>query len=261
MRSLRSTLACSARAMALCGVVASAQVICAGTVAAQSDLPTGEAIIRAMHDRYAKTWYRTLTFTQKTTRRTSGDSMVVETWKEKALVPGHLRIDMERATGSLTYIFANDSTYVVRPDSVRGMPGTNELLVIGFDVYRQPVETTVAALGNHDPSFPMAPVHQDTWEGRPVYVIGAAAGDTTSPQLWIDKDRLLFVRALSPAGKDNPKTADTRFDQYVRMPGGGWLSERVEFYVDGQLRQREEYSDVRTNVDLNPSIFEAKAGG
>jgi outer membrane lipoprotein-sorting protein len=70
---------------------------------------------------------------------------------------------------------------------------------------------------------------------------------------------LVFVRALFPTGPDNPKTSDPRFDNYVRMPGGGWLSERVEFYVDGQLRQREEYSDVHTDVDLSPSMFQATA--
>jgi outer membrane lipoprotein-sorting protein len=269
MHSFRSTGSCSARRMALGGLIASATVVSCGSphpqsgaapAPAQSDPSTGEAIIRAMHDRYATTWYRTLTFTQKTTRRSSADTMVIETWREKAMVPGKLRIDMEAASGNLSVIFANDSTYIMRGDTVRRAPGTNYLLIIGFDVYRQPVDSTVAALSNHKPPFPMTPVHEETWEGRPVYVIGAAAGDTTSAQMWIDKERLVFVRALFPTGPDNPKTSDTRFDNYVGMPGGGWLSERVEFYVDGQLRQREEYSDVHTDVDLSPSIFEATGG-
>ena len=174
MHSFRSTRGCSARTMAFGGLIASAAVVCVAPAVAQSNPPTGEAIIGAMHDRYASTWYRTLTFTQKTTRRSPANTMVIETWKEKAMVPGKLRIDMEAASGNLSVIFANDSTYIMRADSVRRTAGTNYLLIIGFDVYRRPIEVTVAALTNHKPAFPMSPVHEDTWEGRPVYVIGAA---------------------------------------------------------------------------------------
>ncbi len=215
---------------------------------------SGEEVLSAMHDKYASTWYNTLTFTQKTTLRTPADTMAIETWREKAMVPGKLRIDMERKKGDLTIIFAHDSTYIVYPDSIARHAGGNYLLTIGFDVYRQPVDQTVSSL--HAEKYSMAPVHEDTWEGRPVYVIGAAAGDTTSRQIWIDKDRLLFVRALGPAaGKDSTKTNDTRFENYVEMPSGGWLSERVEFYRDGKLRQQEEYSDAQTNVALDSALF------
>ena len=34
-----------------------------------------------------------------------------------------------------------------------------------------------------------------------------------------------------------------------------WLAEKVEFYGAGKLNQREEYSEVKTNVPLDPKIF------
>jgi hypothetical protein len=214
---------------------------------------TGDAIIRAMHDRYASTWYRTLSFTQQTTRRTRADTMVVETWKERAIVPGRLRIDVERAAGSLTVVYAGDSLFVWRGDSILTRAATrNILLVMGFDVYRQAPETTLAVLAAE--RFPMTPVREDTWQGRAVYVIGAAAGDLHSHQLWIDKERLLFVRGIQPDDRDSTKTTDFRFDNYVKVDGG-WLSETVEAYTDGKLVQREVYSDVRTNVPVDPRIF------
>lgn len=219
---------------------------------------TGEAVIRAMHDKYAKSWYRTLSFTQKSTIRTPADTMMVETWKERALLPGHLRIDVERGPRSVTAVYAGDSFFVWHGDSVLTRAATrNILLVIGFDVYRQPAETTLAVLEAEH--FPMAPMHEETWEGRPVYVIGAAAGDVHSHQLWIDKDRLLFVRSIEPDDRDSTKTLDIRFDNYVKV-GGGWLSERVEIYRDGKLVQREEYSDVRTNDPIDPQLFAPPAG-
>ncbi len=226
----------------------------ADSASATATPQSGEAVLSAMHDKYASTWYHTLTFTQKTTLRTPADTMAIETWREKAMVPGKLRIDMERKKGNLTIIFRNDSTYIINADSVARRAGSNYLLTIGFDVYQQPVDQTASSLRAE--KYSMTPVHEDTWEGRPVYVIGAAAGDTTSRQIWIDKDRLLFVRALGPAGgKDSTKTNDTRFENYVEMPGGGWLSERVEFYTDGKLRQQEEYSEAKTNVALDSALF------
>jgi hypothetical protein len=221
--------------------------------AAPSAPANGEAVIRAMHDKYAKSWYRTLSFTQKSTIRTPADTMVVETWKERAVLPGRLRIDVERATGNVVAVYAGDSLFVWRGDSVLTRAATrNILLVIGFDVYRQPAETTLAVLEAEH--FPMAPMREDTWEGRPVYVIGAAAGDLRSHQLWIDRERLLFVRSIEPDDRDTTRIVDIRFDNYVKV-GGGWLSERVDIYRNDTLVQREEYRDVRTNVPIDPQIF------
>jgi hypothetical protein len=220
--------------------------------------PDGEAIIRAMHDKYAKTWYRTLSFTQKSTIRTPADTMVVETWKERAMMPGRLRIDIERATGNLAVVYAGDSLFVWRGDStLRRAAIRNILLIIGFDVYAQPSESTLAVLRAEH--FAMMPVREDTWQGRPVYIIGAAAGDLHSHQLWIDKERLLFVRGIQPDDRDSTKTLDFRFDGYAQVPGG-WLSELVSIYADGKLVQREEYSDVRTNGPIDPAIFTPPAG-
>jgi len=230
----------------------------APTRGATSTLTDGDAIIRAMHDRYAKTWYRTLSFTQKTTRRTPADTMVFETWRERAMIPGYLRIDVERATGNQVVVYAADSLFVWRGDSTLKRAATrNILLVIGFDVYQQPPETTLAVLAAEH--FPMTPVREDTWEGRPVYVIGAAAGDLHSHQLWIDKERLLYVRSIQPDDRDSTKTLDIRFDNYVKVPAG-WLSEHVEIFRGGTLVQREEYSDVRANVPIDPQIFSPPVG-
>jgi hypothetical protein len=218
----------------------------------------GDAVIRAMHDKYANSWYRTLSFTQKTTRRTPADTMVIETWRERAIVPGYLRIDIERAAGNLSIAYAGESLFVWRGDSVLTRAAMrNILMVMGFDVYRQPVETTLSVLAAEH--FPMTPMREDTWEGRPVYVFGAAAGDLRSNQLWIDKERLLFMRAIQPDERDTTKTLDFRFDNYVKVPAG-WLSETVELYRDGKLFQREEYSDVRTNIPIDPKIYVPPAG-
>lgn len=72
-------------------------------------------------------------------------------------------------------------------------------MVLGFDVYVQPVAETVRKLRLL--KFDLAKLHEITWEGRPSYVVGATAADSTSPQFWIDKERLYFVRSLEPSQK------------------------------------------------------------
>jgi hypothetical protein len=254
---MRSFATRGVRAHAGVAIVAGVTVLAMATapvaLRAQGAPATGDAVIQAMHDRYAKTWYHTLTFTQKTTLRTPADTMVIETWKEAAILPGRLRIDIQRASGNLTAIYSGDSLFIVRGDSTAGRQGLrNILLIMGFDVYGQPAEQTLAIL--HDQHYTTTSVREDTWEGRPVYVIGAAPGDTRTAQIWIDKDRLLYVRSIQPDSRDTTKTSEYRFDNYVQVPHG-WLSEKVLAFENGKLIQQEEYRDVRTDGPVDPKIF------
>lgn len=109
-----------------------------------------------------------------------------------------------------------------------------------------PESTLVALRKAH---YQMTPVREDLWEGRPAYVIGDGAH-----QLWIDKERLLFVRGIEPNPRDSTKATDIRFDNYVAVPSG-WVSETFEIYSDGKIVQREEWSDVRPNAPVDPRRF------
>lgn len=185
-------------------------------------------------------------------RRTGADS-VSETWDEVLLMPDRLRIDVRGANPKRAYIYNGDSLFVVRGDSVTHLAQPNLLFLMGFSVYREPVEQTLRALQRQH--FAMTPVHEDTWEGHRVYVIGAAKGDLRSRQLWIDRDRLLFLRALQPDGRDSAKTDDYRFDNYKHEPGG-WISETVLELTDGKVVFHEEYRDVHINAQLDSAKFE-----
>ncbi len=233
-------------------VAAVASIAIPHGVPAQSFPSSGEAVIGAMHQRYADTWYESVAFTETTTRRTPADTMVTETWREALVIPGRLRIDVEKSNPKLSYICRGDSFFVVRGDSVTRIGRRNLLLLMGFDVYRQPVDETLRALRAQH--FSLGPVRTDTWEGHQVYVIGAAKGDLHSRQLWIDQDRLLFVRMLQPNGADSAKTDDVHFDNYKLEPHG-WMSETVIETTDGKLTLKEVYANVRINARLDPAMF------
>ncbi len=216
-------------------------------------LTDGHQVLTAMHDRYAATWYPTLTFIQKSIwYKPDGSEARVQTWHEALSAPGRLRIDMGEAAARNGAIFRNDSTYSFTSGKLaRATAGRNLLLILGFDVYKQPVARTAAVL--QDEGVDLSRVHRDTFQGRPVYVVGAAAGDTTATQFWVDAERLLFVRLIQ---SNEARTAwqDVRFNRYVPKPGG-WLAEQVQVLSAGKLVYEEDYSDVRVNVKLDPDLF------
>src|SRR5688572_24064899 len=165
-----------------------------------------------MRERYQGRWYETLTFVQKTTLPNGK----VETWYEALSAPGKLRIDIAPLDSQRTLLFRNDSLYEFRGGQrVAARELVHPLMVLGFDVYLQPDSVTIAKLRGL--GYDLSRLHETTWRGRPTYVVGAAAGDTTSRQFWIDKERLYFVRSLEPAPGDATKLAETRFEKYRAM--------------------------------------------
>jgi hypothetical protein len=210
----------------------------------------GESVVRAMHDRYAGRWYRTLAFTQKTTFSPPDRPERVEMWEEYARIPGALRIERGGGRGA---IYARDSTFVIAGDSVvRRMVGRNELMTLGFDVYGQAPDVTLRQL--REAGFDLGRFRTDTWEGRPVYVVGAGPGDLRSQQFWVDAERLVFVRMLSPVPSDSTRTQDLRFFDY-RPAGRGWIAAQVEIVDGGRRVFHEEYSNIRVDIPLDSSLW------
>ena len=196
----------------------------------------------------------TLSFTQHNTATDSAGQETYSTWKEYAALPGRLRIDFMPADSGGGVLFARDTEFVFAHDSlVRAIPLVHPLLVLGFDVYVQPVDTTLAKLARLGINLSL--IHEDTWQGRPAYVVGAAAGDSAHVQFWVDRDRLVFVRMLQPGRRDPSRVAETRFEDY-RPVGGAWLSARVVFLAAGKPVWREEYVDIRTGAPFDAALFD-----
>jgi hypothetical protein len=210
----------------------------------------GEQLIKQMHDRYAGKWYRTLTFTQKT----SFADGRVETWYESLELPGKLRIDIAPLDSMNTLLFRNDTLYQFSQGKLKeSKPLVHPLMVLGFDVYGAPVAQTVRKL--KDLKFDLSKLHERSWEGRRTYVVGAQRGDTVSPQFWIDAERLYFVRSLEPSKKDPTVISDVRFEKYIPL-GGGWVETEVLFLANGKQIVKEEYLEPKADVKLDPAIFD-----
>lgn len=217
----------------------------------------GEELLRRMHDAYAGTWYRTVTFVQTSTFPEGR----VETWHEALALPGRLRIDVAPIENGNATIFRNDSVYAFeKGQRERAAALIHPLLLLGFDVYHAPVEETIAKVNSLH--IDLSKLHTSTWQGRPVWVIGAEPGDTTATQFWVDGERLVFVRMLEKrppaagAPEAVPALIDTRFNDYQRL-AGGWIAPEVVFIVNGRVRLRETYADIRADMDLPAGLFDA----
>lgn len=153
-------------------------------------------------------------------------------------------------------LFANSHLYVFKDGKLASdKPFLHPLLLLGFDVYMQPVETTMQQL--KDLHFDLSTMHEEDFEGRLTYVVGAKQGDLRTLQFWIDKQHLYFVRLLEPSEKQPGAMQDIRFGDYQQVDGGGWVAEHVSVLSDGKLVFEEKYSDVKVDPPLKADMFEA----
>jgi hypothetical protein len=230
-------------------------LLAAGTAAQASKVKTSEDLIREMQKKHARSWYKTLTFVQKTKEFHADGTSKVTIWYEAFSAPGKLRIDFDPIKDGNGILFSNFTLYSFKDGKhAAARPFVHPLLLLGFDVYFLPVEETIAKL--KELKFDLSELREDVWQGRPVYVVGAKAGDLRSRQFWIDKQNLYFVRLLEPTAKDNSITQETLFNKYEKVKGGGWVAPEVIFMVNGKTVVTEEYTEIRGGVPLDPKLFD-----
>ena len=216
-------------------------------VAAQQT-PAGVAVLRQVHDRYVNTRFRTVSFLQKTTFPDGRGAW----WYEAESIPGKARVDVAPFENRNTSIFRGDSAYVWRNGEHARRPGPLAATMWTLmDMYAVSPEETAAALQRRN--FDLTKVHERMHEGRPVIVVGALDGDTTSAQFWLDRERLYTVKMIVPtqAGRRVTDVSKHTFQN------GGWIEGQIVVYLTGNMTRHEEYHDIRTNVTLPPAFFES----
>lgn len=213
---------------------------------------SGETVLRIMHDRYASSWPRTLTWVQKTSLAAGR----IETWYTALSLPGRMRVDVGPALTGRAMISRDDSLYQFGGKRFRGASySPNALLILSQDVYTEPPTRTAARLRSL--RFNLAKTHETTWEGKPVIVVGALAGDTLSSQFWVEKDRMLLARVIEVNASDPLRPLDARFESYARA-GGGWVAQRIVLLLGGRVVQQEEVTRVKTGMKQEAGLYDPK---
>jgi outer membrane lipoprotein-sorting protein len=211
---------------------------------------SGENVVKLMYKRYAGKWSQTLTFDQ-TTEIYRDSTRKVQEWHEYILYPDKLRIDIEPMDSGKAAIYRNDSTYSIQKGEIRSaLPNENDFIFLLGGMYFYPLEKTIERLKNS--GYDLSRFGEDTLDGKPIYIIGAADRHEHTSQLWIDQRNLYLVRMIKYSAKNK---LDATFENYIKI-GDGATETKVTFYLNDKLRQVETYHHCQTAPDLDNSIFD-----
>lgn len=236
------------------GLLWLASCSCAAVPADSQEIRDGAALLTAMHDRYKDSWYESVVFKENAITLNPDGASKTEVWDEALELPGKLRINRGPASEGNGFVFVAGTLTTFQNGKTTGTrPFVHMLLVLGFDVYRQEPKITIDEVKGQ--GFDLTRMHEEKWDGQDVYVVGAAGGDLKSKQFWVEKQRQLFVRLIAPDEHDATKMHDTRFRDYRKL-STGWISARVEFYVDGKNTFNEDYFAIKANAKLDPALFD-----
>jgi hypothetical protein len=212
-------------------------------------------LLKAMHDRYDGKYLRTMSFLQNNTAYTVTGQEQKSQWYEHLEVPGKLRIAFLPAAQKSGLVQVDDR--VASFDNgirVDFRPSVNPLLLLTADVYVAPLAAIVRGLDSLQVNEEL--IRTDEWSGQPVYVVGAKAGDSTSNQMWVDRDHLRLVRFIQHQKVgDRTIVSDIRVQDYKDIGG---FEVPTEFLVirNGRPVWREQYADVRINEEFPPGTFD-----
>jgi len=215
----------------------------------------GQSLVAAMRQKYGTQWYRTLSFTQNNTLFSTRGGQTTSQWRQQISVPGKLRIDYLPLSQRSGVLF--DGARVHTFDNGRAIdaqPGVNAALLVTADVYALAPDRATKLLDSL--GFDLTKLRRDTWEGQPAFVVGAAAGDSTTSQFWIDSDRLVALRVVQKERRGTRDiVTDVRLGKFAELAGIPIATEVLQ-YRDGRLVFREQRVDIRVNDPIAESVFD-----
>jgi hypothetical protein len=89
-------------------------------------------------------------------------------------------------------------------------------------------------------------------EGRPAYVIGGRPWETDRPQVWLDKETWVPVRAIA---RVDGRLADVRMTGYTDPASGEWHPRLIQVYVDGERKASFTAERIDRDVALSDAVL------
>jgi hypothetical protein len=207
-------------------------------------------VIEAMHERYEGKWFTDVAFEQYSFFYANDSLVDKQIWYEVYQFPGALAIKFDSIESRSGYLFSNDTMRMFSEGEIAvEKRRIHDLVVLTMDLYSQEPEVTIAQL--EELGYDLSKFHENVWQGKEVYVVGAEEGDSNSTQFWIEKERLILLRTLRT---EDENCREVVFEDY--MPFGDALIEQtVLFKMNGELEMREEYFNIRPAKDVDEAIF------
>ena len=162
-----------------------------------------------------------------------------------------LRIDIEPTAAGNALLFRGDSTYNISGGKIKSAsPQGNDLIFLLGGLYFYPLDKTLEKIKAQ--GYDLSKLSEGTYNGKPIYIIGASAKDEKASQLWVNKGDLYLVRMIK---YDKNVKQDAIFEDYIKIGGGG-AETKVTFYLNDKLRQVETYHNCRLMPGMDQKIFD-----
>ena len=215
-----------------------------------SGAKNAEGVLADMYKRYHGNWYKSFTFTQTTEHYRNDSLQRTSTWYEAIVFPDKFRIDFGDKKEGNAVIYLKDSVYSFRKGQLaRTGFNDDDLTFLLGGMYFYPFDTVKVKMQRQ--GYDLAKFCEDTWQGQPVFIIGATNKDERTNQLWIDKTKLVVLKFVKFEGDNKEEGVFSGHKQF----GKAWSETACDFYVNGKLIQKEKYYDCKANTDIDLSIF------
>lgn len=207
---------------------------------------TAVQLLEKMHTRYKEGTCKNYTFSQRNTHYNNDTVIGESVWHESVGLPDKFRIVFGDSAKGNSVLFRNDSVFHYRrSELVKSSADSNTLLLLLGGMYYRSINDVKSRLKNA--GYDLSVFSEQQWLGKPVFVIGAAKGDHSANQLWVDKKDLVIVRIIE---KMNAKDMmDMRFESHQKWCKG-FVENRVSFRRNGMLEQEEEYYNLKETLEF-----------
>ncbi|WP_420386643.1 hypothetical protein [Roseivirga sp.] len=207
-------------------------------------------LLDAMQVKHRNHWFKTFTFEQETIRYSGGAARDTSIWNEAILYPDRFRIDYGEPGRFV--IFRNDSAYRFSQSAFQSKRlEPQEFLLFKGGMYFMPAYEVSGKLKNY--GYDTSLFREDRFNGQRVYVVGAKEGDLKAKQFWVNADHFYIVRRISALS--DGRVLDVQYSDHKKFEGG-WVEQKVIFYLQEQLIQIEKYLNIEVGQALSEQIFE-----
>lgn len=216
-----------------------------------AQISSTENLLKEMHRRYHGRFYKHITFVQLNKIFQSDSVTENSVWYEAFEYPGKLRVDFGPTVGKDGYIFINDSVFYFK-DGLLEMKEKkiNESMLLSGDIYCIQIPEVLTKLNLL--GYDIKKFREDKWKNKPVYVVGAEAGNDTSRQFWIDREFLYVVRHII---NEKGVIQEIHFSEH-QAKGKFYIEDEVKIMENGKIVKTERYAEVNPNISLPSTVFD-----
>ena len=213
---------------------------------------SGLEVIGAMRRAYPSRALKSLTFSVSTTEYDADSS--THTAVAHAALPGRFRVtELPKSRRSAVVRNQNRIAVFERGRLIGSHARIDLSGLLAYDVFAQGVDTTIRRLDEARVRY--GPARADRFDGRDVWVVGAADGDSTSAQFWVDADRWRVLRVIQRDPRSPARVIDVRYREFTEVLDVP-VPQLVEVHRGGRLVERHVISQIISNPSVPKRVFD-----